>query len=402
MTRRKSIFVGLGIVGFAILLIVIMMASRPTPPKKPVNNTAPLVEAIVPTRESVAFEIKAHGVVNPRTETTLVSEVSGVVEKVSEQFLAGGYFSQGDILLQIDPTEYEVGVEQAKARLASQEAKYLQELARAEQAEKEWELTGRSKENAPILALRKPFLLEAKANKQSAEADLKKALQKLERTVIRAPYTGMVKQKIVDIGQFVSMGSQLGVTFAIDYAEIRLPLTAQDLAFIDIPDWADDQDYPLVDLSASYAGTRHVWKGQLVRMEGVVDQQSRTHYAVVRIKDPYGLVIQNEAKENKGLPPLKIGSFVTANIQGKVAEDVIKLPRDVFKDLVRVLVIDKNSKLFYRSLNILRAENKVVYVKGGLETGDRVIKTSIQSPIEGMALRVAGDKSEQRTELNDG
>lgn len=387
MTRTKSVFTGIGIVILSFVIIGAMMASKPKPPKKPVNNVAPMVEVFTHRVEPVTFEVKAHGVVMPRTETTLVSEVSGVVESVSDKFVAGGYFTKGEVLLQIDPTEYRVGVEQAKARLASQKAKYLQEKAKAEQAEKEWALTGRSKDTAPVLALRKPFMLEAEANMQSAEADLKKAEQKLARTVIRAPYDGMVKEKKSDVGQYVATGTQLGITFAIDYAEVRLPLTDHDLAFINVPNWSSNSNVSPVSISADYAGKTHQWKGELVRMEGAVDQQSRVHYAVVKVSDPYGVF-----EENRELPPLKVGTFVTANIRGKEESGLIKLPREAFKDLTQVVVSDQDKKLQIRELEVVRAEADFVYIRGGLNDGDRIVMTSIQSPVKGMSLRISGEE----------
>ena len=387
MSRAKSVLLGLSIFFGAIIAVFAMVASKPKPPKKPVEDTSPLVEVVAPQSQSVQFEVKAHGVVKPRTETVLVSEVSGVIEDVSEKFVAGGYFKAGEVLLRIDPTEYQVGVEQAKARLAGEKAKYLQEQAKAEQARKEWDLTGRSRDKAPILALREPFLLEAKANMESAQADLKKAEQKLARTVIRAPYDGMVKVKQADVGQFVATGTQLGTTFAVDYAEVRLPLTDQDLAFIDTPSWGTEAAHTPVELVATYAGQSHHWKADLVRMEGVVNEQSRVHYAVARITDPYAISSQDvDAK------PLKIGTFVTAKIQGKKEENLVKLPRDAFKDLTRVLVSDSANQLYYRDLQVVRAESDFVYVKGGLNNGDRIVMTSIESPVQGMQLRVLGEE----------
>ncbi|WP_444995444.1 efflux RND transporter periplasmic adaptor subunit [Aliikangiella sp. IMCC44359] len=391
MSLKKSAFIGITIVLVGILIIAVMVANKPEPPKKPVKDVFPLVEVISPEAKPTTFEVEAHGVVMPRTETTLVSEVSGVIQQVSDKFVVGGFFRQGEILLQIEATDYEVGVEQAKARLASERAKHAQEKAKAEQAKKEWDLTGRSRENAPIIALREPFLLEAKANVLSAEADLKKAEQKLARTVIRAPYDGMVKVKSADVGQFVATGTQLGSTFAIDYAEVRLPLTDQDLAFIEVPDWKNNNIESKVVLTANYAGEKRLWKGKLVRMEGVVDAQSRVHYVVVRVADPYAVL-----NENNQAPPLKIGSFVTAIIQGKKEDNLVKIPREAFKDLNNVLVSDKDNKLYKRRLEVVRSQANDVYVRSGLQQGDRIVMTSIESPVQGMSLRISGETEPEK------
>ncbi|WP_196139539.1 efflux RND transporter periplasmic adaptor subunit [Aliikangiella sp. G2MR2-5] len=390
MSGIKSFFIGLAILLLAVVIFMALMAGKKPPPKKPVENTSPLVQVVSPQVSPVTFQITAHGVVKPRTETALVSEVSGVIQSVSEKFVAGGFFRKGEVLLQIDPTDYQVGIEQAKARLASEKAKYLQEKAKAEQAQKEWDLTGRSREKAPILALRKPFMLEAEANMQSAQADLKKAEQKLARTIIRAPYDGMVKEKKADVGQFVATGTQLGITFSVDYAEVRLPLTDQDLAYINVPGWSSASQQvknPKVTLLSNYAGEKRSWQGELVRMEGVVNEQSRVHYAVARVTDPYGVLYADRHSS-----PLKVGMFVTAKIEGKHEENLVRLPRDLFKDLTRVLVSDRSNKLYYRELDVVRAEAEYVYINAGLEEGDRIVSTSIESPVQGMALRIEGEE----------
>lgn len=388
MNKKTSTVVAVVVVLVTLAIVAVLSKTRPQPHKKPMNTNLPLVEVVLPAMESVQFSVESHGVVQPRTETTLVSEVSGVVQQVSDKFVAGGFFKAGEVLLKLDSTDYQVAVEQAKARLASMEAQYAQEKARAEQAQKEWDLSGRSRSKAPSLALREPFLLEAKANVESAKADLKKAEQKLARTVIRAPYDGMVKSRNSDVGQFVSMGAQLGVIFAIDYAEVRLSLTDKDLAFIELPKWGeaiDPANYPDVTLTAEYAGKQRQWNAKLIRMEGVVDQSSRVHYVVARITDPYSVFSPKHAA------PLKMGTFVTAHIDGVVEDDVIKLPRDVFRDLDKVLVANSDNELYMRNLEIVRSEAEYVYVRQGLETGDKVVLTSIESPVQGMKVRIEGE-----------
>ena len=85
------------------------------------------------------------------------------------------------------------------------------------------------------LYLRKPQLAEAEARLQSAEADLEESRRNLAKTSIVAPYDGLVSSKSVDIGQFVNPGTVLAETFAVDYAEVRLPIPETKLAFLDLP-----------------------------------------------------------------------------------------------------------------------------------------------------------------------
>ncbi|MCO7225668.1 efflux RND transporter periplasmic adaptor subunit [Pleionea sp. CnH1-48] len=396
MKTSHSIFAGIAVIAVTAVGVMFMMKSKPEAPKKPTVDRTPLVEVMELAPDTVQFNVESQGVVMPRTETTLVSEVSGVVQNVSPKFVVGGYFKKGEVLLEIDPTDYQVALKQAKARLAGQQAQYAQEKARAEQALKEWDLSGRKRSQAPALALRKPYLAEAEANVLSAEADLQNAQRKLERTTIRAPYDGMLKNKLSDIGQFVGTGTQLGVIFAIDYAEVRLPLTDQELAYINVPDMKmlNEEGHSIpVTLQANYAGEDMTWNADIVRMEGVIDSNSRVHYAVAQINDPYRLF-----STQGNTAPLKVGTFVTANINGVELDNLYKIPRDAFRDLDKVLVSDKDSRLYIRELKVVRAEANYVFVDSGLSEGDRVVLTSMESPVQGMKVRSEGDVSEVETE----
>ena len=163
------------------------------------------------------------------------------------------------------------------------------ETARSEQALKDWQNMGKQGEPSD-LGLRKPQMADAKANVSAAEADVEKAQRDFERTQITVPYDGLVRQKAVDIGQYVTPGTRLGVTFAIDTAEIRLPLTNTDLKYLELPIGTQaknpDKPYPPVTLSAQRAGDTDQWQAQIIRTEGVVDETSRVVYAVAQVTDP--------------------------------------------------------------------------------------------------------------------
>jgi len=195
---QKTFFQRAGIPGLIILIsfviAIIMVLSAGKPHKKPKHKKVPLVEVVAAKATDVTFQIETQGSVSPRTETILVSEVSGQIKNVSEKFVVGGFFKKGEQLLEIDPISYEVALLQSQARLDSAKARWVEEKARSDQAKKEWSLTGRSLKNAPILALRKPQLQLAKADVKAAEADVKSAQIKLQRTKIIAPYDAMIKR----------------------------------------------------------------------------------------------------------------------------------------------------------------------------------------------------------------
>jgi len=380
--KSKKFMIPTGIIVVGIVAFIGLSSMRPTPPKRAVEIKPTIVETLTVLAEDVLFRVTSQGTVTPRTESVLVAEVSGVVTVVADNYVAGGYFKKGDMLMQVAKIDYEIALQQAHARHAVNEARLAQEKARVKQAEREWALSGRAKKDAPALALRLPNLQEAEANVASSAADLKNAELKLVRTTIRAPYDGMIKAKLVDIGQFVNVGAQLVKTFAVDYAEVRLPLSNSDLEFLQLPQPGQVVIQPIeVLLTATIGKKQYQWNGVMSRSEGLIDTRSRVHYGVVQIDDPYGF------KSNSDLPPLTIGSFVKAEINGISMDSVVKIPRTALKGEDTILVMDAENKLQVKKIEITRSQNDWVYLQQGLENGDRVVLTALETAVSGMVLR---------------
>ena len=376
----------------SILIVVGLVAFKSTQRAERRDDTekAVLVDTIEAEVVSLNFSVNSQGTVRPRTETTLVSEVSGKIVSVSPEFVAGGFFRNGEVLLQIDPSDYRTGLKRAEAALASRKAKLADETARSEQALKDWENLGRNGQPSDLV-LRKPQLADAKANVSAAEADVQKARRDLERTRITVPYDGLVRQKSSDIGQYVTPGTRLGITFAIDTAEVRLPLTHSDLQFLDLPSETEvkneNKSFPAVTLSTERAGETSHWQARIIRTEGVVDETSRVIYAVAQVIDPYGVLGQSHQQE------LKIGTFVTAEIQGLPAENVVVLPRYVLRPDNTIPIANSDNELEIVPVEVLRAEPKKVYLSKGIAAGARVITTTLDAPVPGTKLAVRNERN---------
>jgi RND family efflux transporter MFP subunit len=362
---RKLLIVA--ILAGAVAAVVVMSSLRPEPPRKERVELDPLVEVMVLEAMTEQFEVRSQGTVNPRTETVLSAEVSGTVTWISPKFVAGGVFDKGEVLLRIDPTNYDVAVKQAEALVKQRQI----------------EFDGSAKLRSQGYRAEAEYA-SAAAALASAEAELVRARRNLERTSIRLPYEGMVRAKEADLGQFVSPGTRLGITFATDHAEVRLPLTDTDLAFVDLPSASamsgnESARGPTVTLSAVQKGRPVEWNAAIVRTEGVVDEKSRVTYAVARIDDPYGL-----HQDNRQLP---MGTFVAATIEGTLAEDIIRIPRAVVRGSDQVVFVDDENRIEVRNVDIARADADFVYVRGGAAPGDRIVLTSLESPINGMTVR---------------
>jgi len=388
----------LGLIMVSILAVIalVTIAKGKRPDQIEDINPAVRIDAIPAEVASLNFSVFSQGSVKPRTETALVAEVPGQIVSVSENFVAGGFFRKGEVLLQIDPSDYKTGLLRAQAVLAARKAQLSEQKARSDQALKDWNNLGRQGEPSD-LTLRIPQLAEARAAVQAAEAELQEAERDLQRTRIKVPYDGLVRTKGVDVGQYVAPGTPLGVTFAVDKAEIRLPLSNNDLAFLDLPSATrlDQARRVPVKLTADGAVTGGEWQAEIVRTEGVVDEASRVIYAVAEVVDPYGVLGLSQQAE------LKMGSFVRAEIQGLRVDDVVVLPRAVLRADDTVLVANDERKLEIRAVTVIRAEPRKVYISEGVSGGELIVTTSMDAPIPGTQLAVTGEKPPAPAETSE-
>jgi RND family efflux transporter MFP subunit len=372
------------IISVAIIFVILAALFAQKPTKKPLLTKAPLVETIVLAPQTTRFVVQSQGTVQPRTETTLVSEVSGAVIDVAEKFLVGGFFKQGEWILTIDDAIYQINLTKAKARLATAKANLLEEQGRAEQAKQEWLLTGKSLNDAPALALRLPQVAKAEADVVAAKADVAEAQIRLAKTKIVAPYDAMIKEKRTDIGQYVSAGSQLAVTFAVDYVEVRLPIKARDLNFLN----TGRINHPLktldsVELYAYIDQQKQIWRSHIDRFEGFVDSKNRVYYAITQIADPYNL---------KGKQPqaeLQVGRFMRANILGKSLPAVYAIPRSAVSGNNTLYLLTKDNKLAIINFTVLRSDADYIYSQDQQLAEQRIVITKLETPVAGMTLRVA-------------
>ncbi len=313
---------------------------------------------------------RSQGVVQPRTRSTLLPEVSAKVIEISASFRPGGFFEKGDLLLKLDPVDYETAIVVAKATLAQSEAMLAEEKAKADQARENWAALGRGgKPND--LVLRVPHVAKAEADVASAKAQILKAERDLERTMIHAPYAGQVLEQLVDVGQLVTQGTALGKIFAVDYVEIRLPLPEREMAFLDLPEQfrggvQTGDARSAVRLKSIVNGKPAVWTGRIVRVESALDGATRQATAVAQVDDPYG-------RHADGRPPLKIGQFAEAEIEGEKLTDVFIIPRSVVRAGNEIIIITKENKLRRMTIEPLAGDEKQIVVSA----------KSPKAPVEG-------------------
>ncbi|MGE4651614.1 MAG: efflux RND transporter periplasmic adaptor subunit, partial [Myxococcota bacterium] len=313
MKERRTWLLPLGILGVAGLGGVTLLATSP-----PVDTVAP--EAASPAVRVMSAEpgsfpqiVRSQGTVAPRTESELVPEVSGRVVWTAPSLVTGGFFSKGDLLLRLDGRDHETALARAEANLARAQGEW--EHARAMLSRRE-ELARKDVNSIAQLDDARRAARVADAVREEARAALRQATRDLERTQIRAPFTGRVRDERVDVGQFLSRGQAIATLYAIDYVEIRLPVPDSELAFLSLPLFAGTalEEGPAVTLRANFAGREQEWSGRIVRTEGEIDPRSRMVHVVARVEEPYAT--------SRGVP-LAVGLFVEAEIDGPALSGVL-------------------------------------------------------------------------------
>ncbi|MDG1925983.1 MAG: efflux RND transporter periplasmic adaptor subunit, partial [Pseudomonadales bacterium] len=371
------------IITIAVLLAAVAAAagiimSRPMPEQLSVSETTSAIRAMTVVKESLRLKIRSEGTVTPKTQTNVIPEIKGRVTWLSPNLVVGGYFQAGDLLVTIDAADYEARTGLAQAQLLRAEAELEHkrfEFKRLQQLIKDNLVSQSNLENAARAhKIAKANVIESKINLAQAERDL-------GRTKITAPFEGMVRSESIDIGQFVQQGAPIASIYASDAVEVRLPIVNAQLAYLDPANLQrgelDPATAPMIRLTARYAGTSFIWRGQLARTEGEIDAQSRMITAVARVR---------QDNQSPDVPPLQVGAFVAAEIEGQYLDDIVRLPRAALRPNSQVLIIDGDNRLRFRAVNVLRLENDFVIIDSGLESGEVVNLSPIQTVVDGMRV----------------
>ncbi|MEO1042273.1 MAG: efflux RND transporter periplasmic adaptor subunit [Pseudomonadota bacterium] len=382
---RKLKFVGsvFGLaLGFAVLIMV-MGALRPEVESQTPTSAAPIAFVQDVDYGPMNLTVQTQGEVAPRREIQLAAQIAGRIDNVSPSFANGGVFKKGELLLSVEDADYRLAVTRARANVAQSEQQLAVEEAEGALAARDFEeLSGTSTgASASLLTLRKPQLAAARANLEAARADLEDALLALSRTKITAPFDGRVRSINANIGQYVTPGQNLGQVFSTNVAEIRLPLTDEDLAKLQLPFAfeATNDDAPQVKLSASAAGVEREWIGRIARVDAAIDATTRQISAIAEVDDPYG------AGSDNGFP-LAFGLFVSAEILGPTIEQGTTIPYVSMQNNGSVFVVDDNDQLRAKAPKIIAQTGEGYIAIAGLEPGDRLVISPV--PLgEGEAVR---------------
>ena len=372
------LMIAAGVYAYQQLAVEVEKEAEPPPPEQQQIRTR-VAELI---RQDYPVVINKNGIVQPHNEVLLSAEVSGQVVHISQRFEVGAYFSSGDVLVELDDRDYKNALAMAKAQYDGAAAAL--ELAKLDLSRQQ-QLVRRDAASVADLNQAVATKAQAEASLDSAETAVKQAQQNLERTKIRAPFDGRVRQRELGLGQTVGVGTPLGLVFAVDFAEVRLPIAGPELQYLDLPEQAGDTPIDVELRDGINPANETVWQAQIVRTEGTLDENSLELFAIARIDDPFGL--------QTGHPPLRIGQPVIGSISGKLLKNVIAIPRASIRQLDQVYLIDKETlKIQAKTIDPVWSDEQYLLIRDpDVEAGAFVATTRIVYAPDGAQVEIISD-----------
>lgn len=334
-----------------------------------------LVKVVEVKKENIPVTISSTGIVQPRSMIDITPQVNGKITWVAPNFVAGGFFKEGDRLFSLEKDDYQLALEKAGAEMAQAELEFARVESQASIARQEWQTLNPDTQPSPLVVY-EPQVKSAKARIASASANIRKAQLDLKRTTLYAPFDCRIRSESIDLGQYVRSGSPVAKIAGTSVAEVIVPLSPGELQWLEIPGSKS---------TVIFSGTemQKQWQGQIVRSLGEVDSQNRMVAVVVSVDDPYEL-----KKTDHGKLALAEGMFVTVVIKGRVLKNTIEIPRSGLRDDSTIWLADSENKLLIRPVKLIRKTRDSVIIAEGLEEGERVIVTGVNGAANGMELRI--------------
>lgn len=375
---------GVAVVAIGVAIAVFWMKNPPKPPRRPPVDSAQLVEVLPVelTREQAVIEV--FGNVIPAREVDLVPRVSGEVVACHPAWYEGGIVKKGDLVIQLDDSDYRLNLVTQEAQLES--AKYQLRIEEGQQdvAAREWEILGMQDKASDLdreLALRQPHLREKKAQLLAAEAAVEQAELNLARTKIRAPFNAIILSADVETGDQAGTQTKLGHLVGTDTYWVQLSIATDELQWIDLPASGSGSSTQ----ARVYGTAGCVRMGQVLALLGDLEPQGRLARLLVEVEDPLDLKTESGQRE-----PLVLGEYTRAELLGRFMEDVAAVPATALRDGRNAWIKTPEGKLVIREVEMVwRDENRVMLK--GLQEGEELVISEIPAPVEGMELALPGE-----------
>ncbi|MCK5195075.1 MAG: efflux RND transporter periplasmic adaptor subunit [Desulfobulbaceae bacterium] len=389
MKKLLKIFLPILIIVVSVIAAKQLMQMRRAPHKavKPMQGT--LVRVIEVKKTDVPVVVSATGTVQSRRVVDITPQVSGKVSWTAPDFIAGGFFREGDRLFSLEKDDYALDLEKAGAELAQAELELARVISQADIARREWQNLYPDTPPSPLV-MYEPQVKSAQARATSAKATIRRAQLDLKRTTFLAPFNCRIRSENIDIGQYVRSGSPVAQIAGTSVAEVIIHLSPDELQWLTFPDSSTSSRGSKATITFSGTGTEKTWDGHVVRSRGEIDTRSRMVGIVVAVDDPYNLRTHDPLHL-----PLAEGLFVSVNIKGKPLQETVKIPRSALRDNSSVWIATHDDTLLIRKVTVSRKSRDSVLILTGLDDGERVITSGVNSAANGMKLRILSGEETQ-------
>lgn len=353
------------------------------------KRTAMLVEVAAVASGTYRPTIVALGSVEPAKDIVLSPRVAGEIIERAPAFTPGGFVDRGEVLLRIDPSDYRTALARRESELRQAMADLDIEMGRQNVAERDLQLFDEElPEVNEALVLREPQLATAKARVDAARAAVEQAKLELERTTIRAPFDAHILTREANVGSQVAPGDRLGRLVGLDEYWVVTTVPLSKLRWLSFPERQGEVGSRVIVRDRAAWAEGEFREGRIDRLVGALEQSTRLARVLVTVPDP--LSRESGAAD---APPLMIGSFVEARIEGRETSDVVRLDRDHLRQDETVWVYDAG-ELRIRDVEVLLQDEDYAYVASGLEDGERIVTSNLSTVTDGAPLRVEGGSDE--------
>jgi len=290
------------------------------------------VEGAVVERGTFILWVSAEGQAAALRTAPLHAQVAGPVIAVSVR--EGAFVSSGDVIARIDQAEYELARKEAQGALEQAEASY-QDLT----------LGDETIEDAEVLAVRQAQA-RIRSGLAGAEARLEQAVYNVEKTIIRAPYSGRVANLVVDVGTRLSVNDSIATIVDLTSVDVDVQVLESEIAALDV-----GRDATV----AFTAFPGEEFRAEVVTVNPVVDPVSHVGRATVRLRNPGARILP--------------GMHANVRIAGRLFEDRVSIPKEAIVERSRrevVFVFEPESE------GASTGRAKWRYVTTGLENEDAI------------------------------
>lgn len=373
MRKNISIIIAILLLVSAILLAKYLIDSKQKP-KQQVEKIVKTVFVDEVKNVSIPIIISANGNLVAKNKIELYSEVQGVLVNTGKEFKAGTNFNKGETIIKINSEEFYANLQAQKSNLYNVITAIMPDIKldfpNNYNAWKEYLQNfdiNKTIQKLPEISSEKEKFFISGRGIYTTYYNVKNLEVKLSKYNLRAPFSGIVTESMVNPGTLIRVGQKLGEFIDPSIFEVSVSIKSEFKDLLQI-----GKEVTLYNLEKS-----NNWTGKVVRINGKVDASTQTIKAFIEVR----------AKD------LKEGQYVEAALQSNPEENAFEVARNLLVDNSKLFIV-KDSVLDLVDVNLI-FENKNTVVIKGLENGTKIVSKPIPGAHIGMLVKIFNENKVQ-------